>query len=529
MHKRLRMCTLGMLVLGLAGIALAAPPSSVPQATKIKPEVAQGLKPVNSQAILQNVAPQPVPGNQPLPSPATGTAVKNTPALPRINPNAVKPGTIPPIETRANTMEINKELPRTPGPDSLPPPRPTGGTPDRFQSVKPNLAAPIAVSDRPANLGEASPATAKRPELGQAVDQAATLGAARDAELIRNEMNALDGLGAGDLDLDLNDAGGPAIANGTDADLNKLRELQPGGDLGGLGSAESFNAYLGDPNHGPNQPGQNGPGGAVSAPNPNSFGVDGLAIVSDGASKPGAGASGGPVGGAGGAGSAGGAAAGSAQRTEPNRSTPGTTQSTDPATGSTTTKTRGADGSTTVTMTFPGEQDNQGSTQTVRYDSQGNPVAVQNSGSGYGGISTGDSYVRNADGTWTHTSASSEDGGHTWAASGPETLYRAPAIAGPRQGGASNVDPDSQQGGGGAVGLGEKHKDPKMVEAHNRGVGPGVRPDENQTVGGAPRLNVDLGGTVVNPPPGEQQGGGPAHQGFNPSSTMDDDFGPRTP
>lgn len=530
MQRQLRLWSLGVLVAAMAGFALAAPPNSAPQATQFKPEVVQGLKPANAQTVIQNVTPPPVPANQRLPSPATGIAVKETPSLPRINPNAVKPGTLPPLGNRDNTIQIIKEIPRQPGPEGSPPPRPVDRAPERFQSLKPGLVAPIAASDRPSDLGKASPpVTAKRPELGQAVDPKASLGAARDAALIQNELNALDGLDAGDLNLDLNDAGGPALAGGPDASLNQLRDLQPGGGPGGLGSAESFNEYLGDPNHGPNQPGQKGPGGVVSAPNPKSFGVDGLGIVSDGASKPGPGASGGAVGGAGGAGSAGGAAAGSVQRTEPNRSTPGTTQSTDPATGSTTTKTRGADGSTTVTMTFPGEQDNQGSTQTVQYDSQGNPVAVQNNGSGYGGISTGDTYVRNADGTWMHTAVTSEDGGRTWTASSPEIVYRAPAIAGPRQGGASDVDPDSQQGGGGAVGLGEKRKDPKVVEARDRGVGPGVRPDENQTVGGAPRLNVDLGGTVVNPPPGEQQGGGPAHQGFNPSSTMDDDLGPRAP
>lgn len=95
---------------------------------------------------------------------------------------------------------------------------------------------------------------------------------------------------------------------------------------------------------------------------------------------------------------------------------------------------------------------------------------------------------------------------------------------------AHNVDPDSGygQGSGKVVGPGQKAEAPAMVRARRGGAGPGARPDGNAPAGVAPRLGVDLHGTVANPPPGEPTGGGgPAHRGFNPASTRDDDFGPR--
>ncbi len=91
------------------------------------------------------------------------------------------------------------------------------------------------------------------------------------------------------------------------------------------------------------------------------------------------------------------------------------------------------------------------------------------------------------------------------------------------RGTARDVDPDSPQGQGGGqvVGLGQKPKEPTMVEARNEGVGPGARPDENASAGVTSRLdvNVDLAGQ---PNPAEGRGGGGLGyrgRGYNP-----DDF-----
>lgn len=95
---------------------------------------------------------------------------------------------------------------------------------------------------------------------------------------------------------------------------------------------------------------------------------------------------------------------------------------------------------------------------------------------------------------------------------------------------ARDVDPDSAYGQGSGQIPGQKRKDPKMVDAYNKGVGPGARPDD-QAAGGAvaARIQLDDFDDVVNPPPGEPAGGGsgPAHQGYDPNSTRDPGRDPR--
>lgn len=116
--------------------------------------------------------------------------------------------------------------------------------------------------------------------------------------------------------------------------------------------------------------------------------------------------------------------------------------------------------------------------------------------------------VRNADGQYTHTSSIQRNDGTTQL--GPIWRSDSPFF---------DVDPDSNhgRGSGEVVRPGHKAKDPKMVEARDRGIGPGARSDDSRAAGIQPRVNIDRFGTISNPGPVEQANGKSTYQGYNPN------------
>ena len=180
--------------------------------------------------------------------------------------------------------------------------------------------------------------------------------------------------------------------------------------------------------------------------------------------------------------------------------------------------TKNPDGTTTETVKRHDNAGNVVQLDRITRDSNGTVLRVEQQSSGSGGTESHVA-VRNPDGSYSHATTGQRHG----SADSAGRNWRSPDWW-------ANVDPDSAYGQGSGQIPGQKRKDPKMVDAYNKGVGPGARPDD-QAAGGAvaARIQLDDFDDVVNPPPGEPAGGGsgPAHQGYDPNSTRDPGRDPR--
>jgi len=355
-------------------------------------------------------------------------------------------------------------------------------------SMAPGVRGNVDV--RPGNVGPTDWTVGKAAPVRPVADSAMRnsllaadeLHAAREAALIQSELGELQAGGLQKPGFD---------APGADPRMNMLGGLGPGGGVQDDALLDGIDQTLGGKRH---DHGKSALGNAISAPDPGSFGVGGDGLVMQGGDSPG-------------------------------RSSDGLTKEVNPISG----------GGTEVLL----RRGDRIVERSETHEQSDGTTRVSTTREGYFRTE-----IRSADGRTMHGVGSmlGEDG--VWRsqsfigrvpAGGTEmvTTYGrvrvtpgGPDVTPPSH----NVDPDSGygQGSGKVVGPGQKAEDPAMVRARRGGGGPGARPDDNAAAGGVSRLAVDLGSTVVNPPPGEATGGGgPAHRGFNPASTRDDDFGPR--